>query len=76
MGIRLCQWSKRLYHESIKFWYKGTVIANTYYYEEGNIQFNLQTDFDEKLAFEITDEKSAKDIIELIKAREDRVFKL
>ena len=25
---------------------KGTLRANTYYYEEGNIQFNLDTKFD------------------------------
>ena len=26
---------------------KGKVRANTYYYEEGNVQFNLASDFDE-----------------------------
>ena len=28
---------------------KGNIKANTYYYEEGNIQFNLNTNFDENI---------------------------
>ncbi len=52
---------------------QGNVKANTYYYEEGNIQFNLKTDFDEKLSLDGSDEQNAKDIIQLIKTREDKV---
>ena len=29
---------------------KGNIKANTYYYEEGNIQFNLNTNFDENVS--------------------------
>ena len=29
---------------------KGNIKANTYYYEEGNIQFNLNTNFDESVS--------------------------
>ena len=50
------------------------VKANTYYYEEGNIQFNLKTDFDEKLSLEGSEEQIAKDVVQLIKTREDKVF--
>jgi len=52
---------------------KGFVKANTYYYEEGNIQFNLKTDFDEKVSFESNEEKFAKDLANLVKTREDKI---
>jgi len=52
---------------------KGTVKASTYYYEEGNIQFNLKSDFDEKLSNENEDELLAKDIIGIIESRENKI---
>ena len=56
-----------------KFTLKGFVRANTYYYEEGNIQFNLKQDLEEKLSSENEDATLAKDVIGLIESLENRV---
>lgn len=52
---------------------KGNLRANTYYYEEGNIQFNLKTDFEEKLTETNLDEALAKELVELIENKENGV---
>jgi hypothetical protein len=53
---------------------KGQVRANTYYYEEGNVQFNLKTDFNEE--FKEHDEKILiTDVISKIEQFENRVNK-
>ncbi len=59
--------------EDDKFTLKGFVRANTYYYEEGNIQFNLKQDLEEKLSTENEDATLAKDVIGLIENLENRV---
>jgi hypothetical protein len=51
----------------------GTVKINTYYHEEGNIQFNLKSDFEEKLSAEKEDEFLAKDVVTLIENRENKI---
>lgn len=51
---------------------KGNIRANTYYYEEGNIQFNLKTDFDETISGG-DDEALAKSLIALIEKKENDV---
>ena len=51
---------------------KGTLKANTYYYEEGNIQFNLDTKFETNI--QGGDNKSiANNLIEFIKTSENSV---
>ena len=52
---------------------KGFVRANTYYYEEGNIQFNLKSDVEETMNCENEDMTLAKDVITLIQTRENKV---
>lgn len=52
---------------------KGSVKANTYYYEEGNIQFNLKTNFEEKMSCETEGEEFARDVFNLIEARENKI---
>jgi capping protein alpha len=52
---------------------KGSVRANTYYYEEGNIQFNLKSDFSEKLQSQAEDEQLIKDVIALIEKNENKI---
>ena len=51
---------------------KGTLRANTYYYEEGNIQFNLDTKFDGK-AEGGDDAAIANSLVEFIKKSENSV---
>ena len=51
---------------------KGSVKANTYYYEEGNIQFNLKTDFNETVSGE-GDDSLAKNLVALIEKKENDV---
>ena len=51
---------------------KGTLRANTYYYEEGNIQFNLDTKFDGK-AEGGDDNAVATSLVEFIKKSENSV---
>ena len=53
---------------------KGMVRANTYYYEEGNIQFNLKQELEEKLTSQNEDEAFAKEVISLIEKRENQVL--
>ena len=51
---------------------KGTLRANTYYYEEGNIQFNLDTKFEGK-AEGGDDAAIANSLVEFIKKSENSV---
>jgi hypothetical protein len=51
---------------------KGQVRANTYYYEEGNVQFNLKTDFQESLN-EADEIQLVQDIINKIEESENNV---
>jgi capping protein alpha len=51
---------------------KGTIKANTYYYEEGNIQFNVKTEFNENVSTG-SDESTAKDILKIIEKKENDV---
>ena len=53
---------------------KGTLRANTYYYEEGNIQFNLDTKFDGK-AEGGDDNAVATSLVEFIKKSENSTSK-
>ena len=55
------------------FQVKGNVKANTYYYEEGNIQFNLNKEFLENLNSTASEEGLAKEIIEFIENVENNV---
>ena len=50
----------------------GKIRANTYYYEEGNIQFNLAKDFNEEIGGD-DEETLAKNLVELIKKKENDV---
>ena len=51
---------------------KGTLKANTYYYEEGNIQFNLDTKFDKNIQGN-DNNTIAANLIEFIKTSENSV---
>ena len=51
---------------------KGALRANTYYYEEGNIQFSLDTHFDGK-AQGGDDNAIAESLVEFIKKSENSV---
>ena len=51
----------------------GWLKANTYYYEEGNIQFNLKQDFSDKLSSEKLSKEFAKEIVDMITANENRI---
>lgn len=51
---------------------KGSVKANTYYYEEGNIQFNLKTEFSESINGD-DDASIAKSIVSTIEKKENDV---
>lgn len=51
---------------------KGTVKANTFYYEEGNIQFHLETNFDETIPLG-DDDTIAKSVINKIELNENKV---
>ena len=55
------------------FQVKGNVKANTYYYEEGNIQFNLNKEFLENFNSTTSEEGLAKEIIEFIENVENNV---
>lgn len=50
---------------------KGSVKANTYYYEEGNIQFNLDKEFKHVLNSANEDEELASEIIAFIQKSEN-----
>jgi hypothetical protein len=52
---------------------KGQVRANTYYYEEGNVQFNLKTDFSEQLK-EVNQRQLVTEIIGKIEQFENKVL--
>ncbi len=51
---------------------KGTLKANTYYYEEGNIQFNLDTKFDGSAPGD-DNASTADSLVEFIKTSENSV---
>jgi hypothetical protein len=51
---------------------KGTVKANTFYYEEGNIQFNLNNEFNE--TFIVEDEETlGSEVVKIIEEKENKV---
>jgi hypothetical protein len=52
---------------------KGNVKANTYYYEEGNIQFNMNKDILETIELNSNEEALAKELIENIENIENSV---
>jgi hypothetical protein len=52
---------------------KGNVKANTYYYEEGNIQFNMNKEISETLNPNPNEEGLAKEIIQSIENFENNV---
>lgn len=51
---------------------KGNIKANTFYYEEGNIQFHLDTQFNETIKGG-DDSQIAKDVVAKIEADENKV---
>lgn len=51
----------------------GSIKINTYYYEEGNIQFNLDKDFNTVLSANNEDEELAKSIIDFIRESENAI---
>jgi hypothetical protein len=51
----------------------GQVRANTYYYEEGNVQFNLKTDHSEQLKDYSSEQELVTDIVRKIEEFENRV---
>ena len=59
--------------EGCNYSLKGFIRANTYYYEEGNIQFNLKQDIEETLSSHNEDGILAKDVITIIENRENKV---
>lgn len=50
----------------------GNVRANTYYYEEGNVQFNLNTDFEDTASGE-NDEEIAENLVNFIEKSENKL---
>ncbi len=54
----------------------GQVRANTYYYEEGNVQFNLKSDYNQEFNFDKEDESFAAEVIERIEQFENQVYNL
>ena len=51
----------------------GNVKINTYYYEEGNIQFNLKKDFSTTLTNEKEEDELATEIISFIQECENSI---
>lgn len=51
----------------------GTVRVNTFYYEEGNIQFHLETSFSETIPFNDDDNTLAREVIGKIQSCENKV---
>ena len=51
----------------------GNVKINTYYYEEGNIQFNMDKDFDTVLYNKQEDSDLANDVIDFIQKSENAI---
>lgn len=56
-----------------KFHIEGDVKINTYYYEEGNIQFNLDKKFSTAIDLENEGEEAAKEVIEFIRKSENEL---
>ena len=56
-----------------EFLLKGNVRVNTYFYEEGNVQFKLNKTFEEKVEIKENDESSANEIINLINKLENSI---
>ena len=67
-GEWLSTWEMNISDKQIK----GTLRANTYYYEEGNIQFSLETSF-QGAAQEGDDNAIAQSLVEFIKHSENSV---
>ena len=57
--------------EANKYQINGNIKINTYYYEEGNIQFNLDKDFKSEFSSESEGEDLAKEFFEFIKKSEN-----
>jgi hypothetical protein len=51
----------------------GNIRINTYYYEEGNIQFNLNKDFNAVLSASHENEELATSVIETIRESENAI---
>jgi hypothetical protein len=56
-----------------KYTLKGSLKLNTYYYEDGNVQFNLKQDFSHELDGEEIEE-FANEVIKLIETDENNVI--
>jgi capping protein alpha len=67
-GEWLSQWQYDILSKKLK----GNIKANTYYYEEGNIQFNLNTNFNNDINGN-SDNDIADNIIKLIEKNENNV---
>ena len=57
--------------DSHKFSICGNIKINTYYYEEGNIQFNLDKNFKHEFNVEKEGEEFAHDVIQFIQECEN-----
>ena len=58
--------------EDHKYSITGNIKINTYYYEEGNIQFNLDKNFKNDFNAEFEDEELAKDVVDFIQNCENQ----
>lgn len=54
-----------------KYSLTGNIKINTYYYEEGNIQFNLDRNFKNEFKFETEGEELAKEVINFMQESEN-----
>jgi hypothetical protein len=54
-----------------KYSITGNIKINTYYYEEGNIQFNLSKNYKHEFKFETEGEELAKEVINFIQESEN-----
>lgn len=71
-GEWLSHWNlEKISENSYKL--SGNIKINTYYYEEGNIQFNLDKEFSANLNSNEESEDLANDVIEFIKKKENEV---
>ena len=59
--------------ESNNFILNGNVRLSTYYYEEGNVQFKLNKNYDSKVAVGDSNDSSAAEIIKSIGSLENNV---
>lgn len=71
-GEWLSNWNIEKTSEN-NFKISGTVKINTYYYEEGNIQFNLDKEFNTVLSASQENEELAANVIEFIREGENAI---